>query len=41
MRAADIADQLSTVLVTEEQIHDKLGELAARVEPITRARTCC
>jgi len=32
MRAADIADQLTTVLVTEEQIHAKLGELAERVE---------
>ncbi|KHK96546.1 hypoxanthine phosphoribosyltransferase [Microbacterium mangrovi] len=31
MRAADIADQLSTVLVTEEQIHAKLDEIAARV----------
>ncbi len=31
MRAADIADQLSTVLVTEEQIHEKLGEIAAQV----------
>jgi hypoxanthine phosphoribosyltransferase len=31
MRAADIADQLSTVLVTEEQIHDKLGEIATQV----------
>lgn len=32
MRAADIADQLSEVLVTEEQIHAKLTELAAQVE---------
>ncbi len=32
MRAADIADQLTTVLVTEEQIHEKLDELARRVE---------
>ncbi|WP_336631798.1 MULTISPECIES: hypoxanthine phosphoribosyltransferase [unclassified Microbacterium] len=32
MRAADIADQLSTVLVTEERIHEKLAELAERVE---------
>ncbi len=32
MRAAQIADQLTTVLVTEEQIHEKLEELAARVE---------
>jgi hypoxanthine phosphoribosyltransferase len=31
MRAADIADQLSTVLVTEEQIHAKLAEIAAQV----------
>ncbi|CAI9390151.1 hypoxanthine phosphoribosyltransferase [Microbacterium sp. T2.11-28] len=31
MRAADIADQLTSVLVTEEQIHEKLEELAARV----------
>ncbi|MDX2377838.1 hypoxanthine phosphoribosyltransferase [Microbacterium sp. LRZ72] len=31
MRAADIADDLTDVLVTEEQIHDKLGELAAQV----------
>ncbi|HWT33119.1 MAG TPA: hypoxanthine phosphoribosyltransferase [Microbacterium sp.] len=31
MRAADIADQLSTVLVTEEQIHAKLDEVAAQV----------
>ncbi|WP_454167969.1 hypoxanthine phosphoribosyltransferase [Microbacterium lacticum] len=32
MRAADIADQLTTVLVTEEEIHAKLDELARRVE---------
>ena len=32
MRAADIADQLTDVLVTEEQIQDKLAELARRVE---------
>ena len=32
MRAADIADQLTTVLVTEEEIHAKLEELARRVE---------
>ncbi|ALJ22016.1 hypoxanthine phosphoribosyltransferase [Microbacterium sp. No. 7] len=32
MRAADIADQLTEVLVTEEQIEEKLEELAARVE---------
>ena len=31
MRAAEISDQLTTVLVTEEQIHDKLEELAAQV----------
>ena len=31
MRATDIADQLSTVLVTEEQIHAKLEELAEQV----------
>ncbi len=31
MRAADIADQLSEVLVTEEQIHTRLSELAAQV----------
>ncbi len=31
MRAADIADQLTSVLVTEEQIHAKLEELAAQV----------
>jgi hypoxanthine phosphoribosyltransferase len=31
MRAADIADQLSSVLVTEEEIQAKLEELAARV----------
>jgi len=31
MRAADIADQLSTVLVTEEQIRDKLDEVAGQV----------
>jgi hypoxanthine phosphoribosyltransferase len=31
MRAADIADQLSTVLVTEEQIQAKLAEIAAQV----------
>ncbi len=31
MRAADIADDLTTVLVTEEQIRDKLAELAQRV----------
>jgi hypoxanthine phosphoribosyltransferase len=32
MRAADIADQLTSVLVTEEQIADKLRELAAQVD---------
>lgn len=32
MRAADIADQLSTVLVTEEEIQAKLVELAQRVD---------
>ena len=32
MRAADIADQLTTVLVAEEEIHAKLEELARRVE---------
>ena len=31
MRAADIADDLTTVLVTEEEIRSKLAELAARV----------
>ena len=31
MRAADLADDLSEVLVTEEQILAKLQELAARV----------
>ena len=32
MRAAQIADQLTTVLVTEEEIQAKLQELARRVE---------
>ncbi|MCR2813915.1 MULTISPECIES: hypoxanthine phosphoribosyltransferase [Microbacterium] len=32
MRAADISDQLSTTLVTEEEIRRKLTELAARVD---------
>ena len=32
MRAADIADQLTSVLVTEEQIHAKLRDLAAQVD---------
>ncbi|WP_261165412.1 hypoxanthine phosphoribosyltransferase [Microbacterium sp. Marseille-Q6965] len=32
MRAADISDDLTTVLVTEEQINAKLAELAERVE---------
>ncbi|WP_067165851.1 hypoxanthine phosphoribosyltransferase [Microbacterium sp. TNHR37B] len=31
MRAADIADQLTTVLVTEEQIQERLDALAAQV----------
>lgn len=31
MRAADIADQLTQTLVTEEQIHAKLDELAVQV----------
>ena len=31
MRAADIADQLTTVLVTEEQIQARLDELATQV----------
>jgi len=32
MRAADISDDLTTVLVTQEQIDAKLAELAQRVE---------
>jgi len=32
MRAADISDQLSTILVTEEEIQQKLRELAAQVD---------
>ena len=32
MRAAEISEQLTTVLVTEEQIHAKLDELAREVE---------
>ncbi|MGB4779253.1 hypoxanthine phosphoribosyltransferase [Microbacterium sp.] len=32
MRAADIADQLTRVLVTEEQIQEKLAQLARQVE---------
>ncbi|MCC4248193.1 MULTISPECIES: hypoxanthine phosphoribosyltransferase [Microbacterium] len=31
MRAADISDDISEVLLTEEQIHDKLAELATQV----------
>src|SRR5689334_21648670 len=31
MRAADISDQITHVLVTEEQIHEKLDEIAAQV----------
>ncbi len=31
MRAADISEDLAQILVTEEQIHAKLDELAARV----------
>ncbi|WP_144783021.1 hypoxanthine phosphoribosyltransferase [Microbacterium sp. BH-3-3-3] len=31
MRAADISDDISEVLLTEEQIHGKLAELATRV----------
>ena len=31
MRAADISDDISEVLLTEEQIHEKLAELATRV----------
>nr|WP_274636881.1 hypoxanthine phosphoribosyltransferase [Microbacterium bovistercoris] len=31
MRAADISDQITTVLVTEEDIREKLAEIAARV----------
>jgi hypoxanthine phosphoribosyltransferase len=31
MRAADITDDITEVLLTEEQIHDKLAELAAQV----------
>ncbi|KZE34008.1 hypoxanthine phosphoribosyltransferase [Microbacterium sp. T32] len=31
MRAADISDDISEVLLTEEQIHGKLAELAAQV----------
>jgi len=32
MRAADISDQLSDILVTEEQIREKLDQLAAQVD---------
>ncbi|MFV0373679.1 hypoxanthine phosphoribosyltransferase [Microbacterium sp.] len=38
MRAADIADQLTEVLVTEEQIHEKLDDLAARVDADYRGK---
>ncbi|MBN9172245.1 MAG: hypoxanthine phosphoribosyltransferase [Microbacterium sp.] len=31
MRAADVSDQITHVLVTEEQIQEKLDEIAARV----------
>ena len=31
MRAADISDDISEVLLTEEQIHEKLAELATQV----------
>ena len=31
MRAADIQDDLTEILVTEEEIHAKLDELAAQV----------
>ena len=41
MRAADVQSELTQVLVTEEQIHAKLDEIAAQVGPTTRARTCC
>lgn len=32
MRASDLGDQLTDVLVTEAQMHDRLAELAAEVE---------
>lgn len=32
MESSDISRDLSTILVTEEQIHDKLTELAARID---------
>ncbi|WP_029151332.1 hypoxanthine phosphoribosyltransferase [Microbacterium indicum] len=32
MRASDIAGDLDRILVTEEQIHDKLDELGARID---------
>ena len=38
MRAADISDDLTTVLVTEEEIRAKLAELAAQVEEDYRGK---
>ena len=32
MESSDISRDLTTILVTEEQIHDKLAELAARID---------
>lgn len=32
MESSDISSDLTTILVTEEQIHDKLAELAARID---------
>ena len=32
MESSDLSNDLTTILVTEEQIHDKLAELAARID---------
>ena len=41
MDASHVEDDLVNVLFTEEQIQDRLGELAARDRgATTRARTC-
>ena len=38
MESSDISRDLTTVLVTEEQIHDKLAELAARIDADYRGK---
>ena len=41
MRPEDIDGDLDHVLLSEEQIHDRIGELAAQIESDYAGRTSC